>query len=604
VKNGKMAQSSDRKESIAKIIRWGLVVASVITIFFTGKYMLEEKFWGYTPVYFFLMSWVLIVALLLPIYSKHPQKYKLLFLSSLAGFILFLGFPTKPVTPLMFVGLIPLIYIEKKLSEWRTEFSRWEMFKYAFNTFIIWNICSTFWVANTSFIPSIAAFALNSAFMTLPFIGYHWVRKTLGDRYGYAALVSFWLCFEWIHLQWDISWPWLTLGNAFAQYPFVVQWYEYTGHLGGSLWILVMNILIYRYILKVRAKVELTVQDLMYPVFTLFAPLMLSAMIYVTYQEKGEFRNISIVQPNYEPHYEKFTISDEEQLRTFIRLSELCLTDSTDYLLYPETVFGPYDVDNLNEVGTIAAIKSTLERFPSTNLVTGLVTFKFFNSEAEKSPYARQSTIRGEERWWELQNSAIQIPANDRDTYDVHIKSKLVPGAEIFPYSKLLFFLRPIVRMAGGTLSGHAKQKERQVFENQYGEKIAPVICYESVYGDYVGQYIRKGANAIFIMTNDGWWDKTPGHIQHLKFAQLRAIEHRRAVARSANTGISAFIDQRGNILSRTRYGKEATLQGSIRFNDELTFYSRWGDIIARLGVLGSILLLISGTLKRFRKDQ
>lgn len=591
-------------QSLDKIVRWGLVLAAIITIFFSGKYMLEEKFWGYTPVYFFLMAWVLIVALLLPIYSKHPQKYKLLFLSSLAGFILFLGFPTKPVTPLMFVGLIPLIYIEKKLHEWRPEISRWEMFKYAFNTFIIWNICSTFWVANTSFVPSIAAFTLNSAFMALPFIGYHWVRKTLGDRYGYAALICFWLCFEWIHLQWDISWPWLTLGNAFAQYPFVVQWYEYTGHLGGSFWILLMNILIYRYILKIRAKVELKVQDLMYPVFTLFAPLMLSAMIYVTYQEKGELRNISIVQPNYEPHYEKFTISDAEQLRTFIRLSELCLTDSTDYLLYPETVFGPYDIDHLNEEGTIAAIKSILARFPAANLVTGLVTYKFFDSEQEKSQYARQSTIRGEERWWELQNSAIQIPSENRDNYDVHIKSKLVPGAEIFPYSKFLFFLKPIVKMAGGTIGGHAKQEERQVFENQYGEKIAPVICYESVYGDYVGQYMRKGASAIFIMTNDGWWDKTPGHVQHLKFAQLRAIEHRRAVARSANTGISAFIDQRGNILSRTRYGKEATLQGSIRFNKELTFYSRWGDIIARLGILGSILFLISGTLKRFRKDQ
>jgi apolipoprotein N-acyltransferase len=157
--------------------------------------------------------------------------------------------------------------------------------------------------------------------------------------------------------------------------------------------------------------------------------------------------------------------------------------------------------------------------------------------------------------------------------------------------------------MAGGTLGGYGKQKERQVFENQYGEKVAPVICYESVYGGYVGQYMRKGANAIFVMTNDGWWDKTPGHIQHLKFSQLRAIEHRRAVARSANTGISAFIDQRGNILSRTRYGKEATLQGSIRFNTELTFYSKWGDIIARLGMLGGLLLLVAGTMKRFRKS-
>ncbi|GLR19219.1 apolipoprotein N-acyltransferase [Portibacter lacus] len=590
-------------QSLGKVIRWALVLGAAIVIVFTGLEMRAEKFWGYTPLYFFISCWVLIVALLLPVYSKHPQKVKLLALSSLAGFILFLGFPTKPVTPFMFVGMIPLLYIEDKIFKWRPEISRWEIFKYTFNAFLIWNILSTFWVANTAFVPSIFAFTLNAAFMTIPWMGYHWVRKRLGDRYKYMALVCFWLCFEWIHLQWEISWPWLTLGNAFAQYPFVVQWYEYTGHLGGSLWILVMNILLYIFIVKLRAKVELKVEDLMYPVFTLFGPLMLSAMIYVTYQEKGELRNISIVQPNYEPHYEKFTVSDAEQLRTFVRLSELCLTDSTDYLLYPETIFGAFDVDKLNEEEPIKVFRSMLERFPRTNLVTGLVTYEVFGDNEERSDAARKVTWGGKETWLELQNSAVQFPAGSDTDYDVHVKSKLVPGAEIFPYNKLLFFLTPIIKMSGGSVDGHGRQKERTVFSNQYEENIAPVICYESVYGEYVGQYMRKGANAIFIMTNDGWWDRTPGHVQHLKFAQIRAIEHRRAVARSANTGISAFIDQRGNILERTKYGKEATLQGSIRFNKELTFYSRWGDIIARMGILGSLLLLVSGTMKRFRKE-
>ena len=158
--------------------------------------------------------------------------------------------------------------------------------------------------------------------------------------------------------------------------------------------------------------------------------------------------------------------------------------------------------------------------------------------------------------------------------------------------------------MAGGTVEGHARHSERAVFTNQYNEGIAPVICYESVYGDYVGQYMRKGANAIFIMTNDGWWDKTPGHVQHLKFASLRAIEHRRSVARSANTGISAFIDQRGRILDQIKYDKEDTLSGSIRFNKNITFYSRWGDLIARIAILLSIILIISGTVRRFIKPK
>ena len=324
-------------------------------------------------------------------------------------------------------------------------------------------------------------------------------------------------------------------------------------------------------------------------------------MIYVTYVEKGELRNISIIQPN-EPHYEKFSISDSEQLRTFVRLGQEAITDSTDYLLFPETIFGPYDVDNLQNRSTIQALVAVLDSFPRSKLVSGLVTYKVFGEEEEESNAAREVTIGGVKKKIEIQNAAVQFESGNLSDYDVHIKSKLVPGAEIFPYNELLFFLKPIIRMAGGSVSGHGRQKERTVFNGENEESIAPVVCYESVYGEYVGEYIKKGANAIFIMTNDGWWDRTPGHIQHLKFAGLRAIEHRRAVARSANTGISTFIDQRGNILSRTRYDEEAILRGSIRFNKEVTFYSKWGDLIARLGILGSILLLVSGIMKRFRK--
>ena len=587
-----------------KILRWIGILAAAGVIYWSGSEMLSLDFWGYLPMYFFMACWLLLLLTLEPYYSKHPKKRKMLLLSSLAGVILYIGFPIKPVTPFMFIGLIPLLYIENEIFKWRESISRWEIFKYTFNTFITWNILSTFWVANTSFIPSIAAFTLNAAFMTLPWIGYHYIRKKLGDRYKYISLVSFWLCFEWIHLHWEISWPWLTLGNSFAQYPLVVQWYEFTGYLGGSLWILIMNILIYLFIEKLRSKQELKVNDLIYPVFLLFGPMMISVVMFVMYQEKGEWRNVSIIQPNYEPHYEKFAVSEADQLRRFVRLSQEGLTDSTDYLLYPETIFGYYDVEKLNSQRTLNALKAVSDSFPRANIVMGLSTLKYFDGDEKLSSAARELTDRnGEKYYLEVQNSAVQFSAGNLNDYDVHIKSRLVPGAEIFPYSKLLFFLNPIVKMAGGSVGGHGRQKERTVFRNQYDEAVAPVVCYESVYGEYVGQYMRKSANAIFIMTNDGWWDKTPGHVQHLKFASLRAIEHRRSIARSANTGVSAFFDQHGNIVSKTKYGEEKVLQGRIQFNKELTFYSKYGDIIARLGILVSLMLLVAAFVKRFKKS-
>ena len=123
--------------------------------------------------------------------------------------------------------------------------------------------------------------------------------------------------------------------------------------------------------------------------------------------------------------------------------------------------------------------------------------------------------------------------------------------------------------------------------------KVAPVICYESVYGEFLAGYIRKGAQLIFVITNDGWWGDTPGYKQHFTFSQLRAVETRRSVARSANTGTSAFINQRGEASLMTAYWEPAVIRASINANDKITFYVRYGDYIARISAYVSALLLL-----------
>ena len=78
------------------------------------------------------------------------------------------------------------------------------------------------------------------------------------------------------------------------------------------------------------------------------------------------------------------------------------------------------------------------------------------------------------------------------------------------------------------------------------GVKVAPVICYESIYGDYVSDYVGDGAQWLAVVTNDAWWRNTAGHKQHFSYAKLRAIEQRKWVGRAANTGISGFINPVG----------------------------------------------------------
>ena len=174
----------------------------------------------------------------------------------------------------------------------------------------------------------------------------------------------------------------------------------------------------------------------------------------------------------------------------------------------------------------------------------------------------------------------------------------LVPGVETLP--RFLLFLGPVLEKLGGTTGGYARQLERTPVATTNGYVIAPAICYESIYGEYMSRYIANGANIIAIITNDGWWGNTPGHKHHLLYAKLRAIETRKWVVRSANTGISCFIDDAGNILQPQPWWTEAAIKMNVPANNEKTFFVRFGDLISKLSLVLSVLLVLPGVYYRF----
>jgi len=152
----------------------------------------------------------------------------------------------------------------------------------------------------------------------------------------------------------------------------------------------------------------------------------------------------------------------------------------------------------------------------------------------------------------------------------------------------------------GGTTGSLGRQEEPTNFKLKNNWEVAPVICYESVFGEYLTKYVEKGAGIIVIITNDGWWRNTPGYKQHLSFARLRAIESRRSIARAANTGISAFINQRGDLLQTTEWWTEDAIKGTLNSSNEITFYVKYGDYIARISLFMSGLLLLFLITKKF----
>lgn len=584
-----------------------LLVASLIALA-SGIYMMvlwqEQKLWGHLPLVFFLSAWWSWVLFRWKEYTRHPKGRRWLALSTASGVLLAVAFPPMPLTMLLFVAWVPLLLVEDEVAQAKKNIAEGakppRLLPYVYHGLVLWNVLATWWVANTAFFAGIVAIWLNSFFMLVVFWLFHLTKKVL-PRLAYLAFIAYWISFEMLHLHWEITWPWLNLGNAFAQYPQWVQWYEFSGTFGGTLWALLVNVLLFFFLWQLQTR-GWTGDWWRWPAIRIAAlillPIIVSLAMYFRYEEKGRDVEVLVVQPNYEPHYQKFSVPEVVQIENFMQLTEGAITPKTQYIVYPETSFNTGNIHVLERHHHINSLSKMMARHPESVLVTGIGAYKVLRAGEPRTRATRKQGKGANIVYWEAYNAAIQLE-DGQDSIPIYFKSKLVPGAEILPYPQLFFFLKPLADKLGGSMEGLGTQPDREVFESDHG-KVAPVICYESVFGNYLAGYIRNGAEAIFIMTNDGWWDNTAGHKQHLAYATLRAIETRRPVARSANTGISCFINQRGDILQPTRYGVKGAILGTIHFNDQITFYVKWGDIIGRFAVFATALLLLNTLVKGY----
>ena len=406
-------------------------------------------------------------------------------------------------------------------------------------------------------------------------------------------------------MNWDLTWSWLNLGNVFASKHTWIQWYEYTGSLGGTVWILVTNIIIYKIISgllnKVRS-IKIIISGIELAII-ITVPIIFSLSIYHNYIEEKNPVEIIVVQPNIDPYTEQYSLSYREILDRNLDLTSRLITDSTDFVLFPESALQE-DIweKRINRSISLKLIRKVTERFPNTAFVVGATTYEFVLLGEEITNAARKFQTSLDHYY--AYNTAILI--ENKQDFQIHHKSKLTPGVEIMPS---WWFLKPIESLAidlGGT-TGTLGREDYPVSFTQIKDSIgvSPIICYESVYGEFVANSVKLGAGLIFVITNDGWWGNTPGYKQHFLFSVLRAIENRRSVARSANTGISAFINQRGDVLQQTPYWETAVIKQTLNANYEQTYYTKNGDYIARVSAfVSALLILIAFTQGYLRKKE
>lgn len=513
------------------------------------------------------------------------------FLALSTGLLLSASWPTYGFPLLIFVAFVPLLMVEKNIREQGGN-TKFKILVHGYIAFVTWNALTTWWLYYASGFGMLFAVLVNALLMSVLFLLYHLAAKKAAAKISLLFWVCLWISFEKFHLIWDFSWPWLNLGHVFAGFPKWIQWYEYTGSFGGSLWVLAVNAWLF-YQLSTHQK-SATIFGKWAAMIAL--PIIVSLWIYNSYEEKGTEKEVILLQPNVDPYTEKYDTPNYLIAQGLLRQTDSLITDKTEFIIAPETVLAenaPYDVFYNSPARYL--MQNYIAKHPKTQLLWGIDTYQFIYDSTAVS--ASTNKFR-DGIWVDFYNAALFF--NQKPEIQKYYKSKLVVGIENLPYKSILEpLLGNIMLDLGGTISTKTTQKERTVFVANDGTKVAPIICYESVYGAYVSDFVQNGAQFLAVITNDAWWNETQGHKQHLTFSILRAIENRRDVARSANTGISAFINQRGDLVAQTKYAEKTAIRGVVHLNNQITFYTFCGDYIA---YMTSFFLILLSVLIVFKK--
>jgi len=583
-------------ENRIQTIRWLIIAISFLAsgwisylIYFRS---IDEKLWGWLPFWLYVAVITCIIALWKGTPYKINARGKLLLASISSGILLGFGFMNPYLIWMSFIGFIPLLYIDHKIDSKDYNYNKNRLtFHYTYISFLIWNVIANWWVTNTHFMSGFLAIVLNAFLMALPFMAFRWTRRKFGDRLGYFSFIVFFIAFEYGHHRWELGYPWITLGNGLGATPSLIQWYEFTGVFGGSLWILLVNTLIW---LAFHKSENIPSKNAFFkPALALLAPIVVSLLMYQFQDiEKGDTLRIGVTQPNLEPHYEKYYKTHNQEFQHYINLGKEALKDSLDLLVYPETSMGglwyrknPSRLLRNDRVGKLQRFSKHYD----TDLVVGITGYRQFADYEEDTPYIR---YRHNKRY-EAHNAAMMVYGN-KDTIPYYIKSKLVPGAETIPFKEVLSPIQHIVSNLGGVNGTLGKQDTRTVFTDaKKGIVLAPIICWESEFGEFITDFTKAGAQIFLTITNDGWWDDTPGHKQHFAMSQIRAIENRRWIARSANMGNTGFINEKGIAVGDiSSYGNEGHRTYDVPAIDYITPFVKHGDMIGRFAGILSLFLL------------
>ncbi|PKQ70402.1 lnt: apolipoprotein N-acyltransferase [Raineya orbicola] len=515
----------------------------------------------------------------------------LLLLAVFGGICLQAGFWGKGWVMLGFMGWVCLWQAEKILKETFLKRNFLRRLLVAFLFLFVWNVVATWWVRITGALWVISV--ANSLVMLVPLVFWWWVRKFFAEKYEKWLFIPIWISFEFAHHHWQLTWVWLTLGNTFLYQNEWVQWYEYTGVWGGSLWILLVNVVFW------EIKEAFSIKKIAFLVALLAFPITFSWILREQKLLPTQKLNVVLVQPNIDPFTEKFNdcprfIPFAKQAQILVDLTLQKFDKNADLVVFPETALDEnFDERWVRKYPTFQKIDSLQQKL-NVPVLLGVST-RIFTKE-KSSPTSQYAPLSN--AYYEDFNTALLL---QKDTMFWYKKMILVPGVETIPFPEYTIFLKDFISDIGASFFLLGVGKEISTFPTSKAQ-IAPIICYESMYGEFLSKFVQKGADLLCTITNDGWLGDTEWQKHHLYLGALRCIETRREMLHCSNMGASAVIDVWGKVRSEIPYNQRTSMKAIAFTYQEKTFYTHYGDFLPKIALSFVGVIFLASLVRFFQK--
>ena len=523
-----------------------------------------------------------------------------------------MSFPPINFHFLVFFAFAIYIYIVTSSTTYKKVIFR------SYLIFVIWELISISWIGLSGFskpeyfmvIGGLLTAVLHPiVYLLPPTILFFFVARNIKFNKHPELILIFlppiWIAFEYLQTVNELTFPWLSLAYTQTYNLSKVQYIDITGMYAVTLWITIISILLFIGFRRISFKKwELKSKN----TFALIALILviyfvpdlytLVTSVKSTYTENfsdGKI-NVAIVQPNKDP-WKKWKT---DQIAITEEYTDL-MRDAADgdpkpqLIVLPETSL-PYVLRMPMNAPKHGIIKGFVERSGIPVLI-GAPDMVYY-SDTDNVPVDAREFSDGDK--YDVFNTAILIEKGVKiNDYQNHDKFKLVIGSERMPYQDKLIFLRDMIKFTVG-LSNFQIGKDTVLFDLDGKYKFNTAICYESVFPEFFAHYVDMGADFSVIITNDGWWGKMFGTYQHNQYATFRAIENRRWLARSANTGISCTIDPYGNMYNATEINERTIINSTIGIRKEKTFYTKNGDILSKFMIIITIITFLSAIIRKF----